>query len=103
MLMNLRDPLTDSHAGPKPTPDRSQIERLFYSLPLKLSGKVASLNLTVAQLAKIKPGDIIPMSINDPVPVYIGKEQIFDANIAEDHSKLFLCGFNDRTIEKPYE
>lgn len=102
MLAALRSPekeLADRQAPPTP----QQIERLFYSMPLKFSGHVASLNLTVAQLAKIRPGDIIPVNINDNVPLYIGKEQIFDAKIAEDRGKLLLCEFNDRTIEKHYE
>lgn len=103
MLAALRSP-ERGHPGNKQTsPTPSQIERLFYSMPLKFSGHVSSLNLTVAQLAKIRPGDIIPVNINETVPVYIGKEQIFDAKIAEDRGKLLLCEFNDRTIEKQYE
>lgn len=78
----------------------AQIERLFDSLPLKLTGRLASLNLTVAQIADIKPGDIIPIAINEPVPVFIGKEQIFEAAIAEDRSKLFLCDIHEKTTEK---
>jgi len=78
----------------------AQIERLFDSLPLKLTGRPASLNLTVAQIADIKPGDIIPIALNEPVPVFIGKEQIFEAAIAEDRSKLFLCDIHDKTTEK---
>ncbi|ELW1648202.1 FliM/FliN family flagellar motor switch protein [Enterobacter oligotrophicus] len=103
MLATLRSPETEQQAGRQAAPTPSQIERLFYSMPLKFSGHVASLNLTVSQLAKIKPGDIIPVNINESVPVYIGKEQIFDAKIAEDRGKLLLCEFNDRTIEKHYE
>ncbi|MEH0888042.1 FliM/FliN family flagellar motor C-terminal domain-containing protein [Enterobacter sp. UNJFSC 003] len=103
MLATLRSPAHDPHTRRQTSPTQSQIERLFYSMPLKFSGHVTSLNLTVAQLAKIKPGDIIPANINENIPVYIGKEQIFDAKIAEDRGKLLLCEFNDRTIEKHYE
>lgn len=81
----------------------AQIERLFDSLPLTLTGRLASLNLTVAQIADIKPGDIIPIAINEPMPVFIGKEQIFEAAIAEDRSKLFFCDIHDKTTEKQYE
>jgi Surface presentation of antigens (SPOA). len=76
---------------------------VFDSLPLKLSGRLASLNLTVAQISDIKPGDIIPIAINEPLPVFIGKEQIFEAAIVEDRSKLFLCDIYDKTTEKQYE
>lgn len=80
-----------------------QIERLFYDLPLKLNGRLASLNLTVSQLSDIEPGDIIPLSMNPAIPVFIGKEQIFTAKIAEDSGKLLLSEFNDKTVEKHYE
>lgn len=99
MLATLRTP--DTRAVEKSVPlSPAQIERLFDSLPLKLTGRLASLNLTVAQIADIKPGDIIPIAINEPVPVFIGKEQIFEAAIAEDRSKLFLCDIHDKTTEK---
>lgn len=103
MLAKLRSPDQEHATSRQVSPTQSQIERLFYSMPLKFSGHITSLNLTVAQLAKIKPGDIIPVNINDSIPIYIGKEQIFDAKIAEDRGKLLLCEFNDRTIEKHYE
>lgn len=102
MLANLRDS-NERAMGRSMTLSPAQIERLFDSLPLKLAGCLASLNLTVAQVADIKPGDIIPIAINEPVPVFIGKELIFEATIAEDRSKLFLCDIHDKTIEKQYE
>ncbi|MEI9539506.1 FliM/FliN family flagellar motor switch protein [Enterobacter cancerogenus] len=103
LLAKLRSPDADQTTSRQAPPTPAQIERIFYGLPLKLHGHVTSLNLTVAQLARIKPGDIIPVNINENIPVYIGKEQIFDAKIAEDRGKLLLCEFNDRTIEKHYE
>lgn len=81
----------------------AQIEHLFVSMPLSLTGKLASVNLTLAQLLEIRPGDILPMSLNDPLPVYIGKEQLFSSTIAEDRGKLFLTDFKDKTPEMKYE
>ncbi|WP_312742649.1 FliM/FliN family flagellar motor switch protein [Cedecea neteri] len=102
MLATLR--LPDSGDGERESAlSAGQIERLFYDLPLKLNGRLASLNLTVAQIADIEPGDIIPISLNQPVPVFIGKEQIFTAEIAEDRGKLLLSEFNDKTGENHYE
>jgi flagellar motor switch protein FliM len=104
MLATLRAPDGGPEgAGKSTTLSPAQIERLFTSLPLKLNGRLLSLNLTVAQLADIKPGDIIPAAINDPIPVFIGKEQIFDSAIAEDRGRLFLCDIHDKTTEKSYE
>ena len=104
MLAILRSPdVADSRAVKSVPLSPAQIERLFDSLPLKLTGRLAKLNLTVAQVSDIKPGDIIPIAINDPLPVFIGQEQIFEAAIVEDRSKLFLCDIYDKTTEKQYE
>ena len=84
-----------------PTP--AQIESMFHCLPLTLNARLANLNLTVAQLSDLKAGDIIPIFINSPVPVFVGKEQIFDAEIAEDRGKLFLSEISGSTVEKQYE
>ncbi|AHG19656.1 flagellar motor switch protein FliM [Chania multitudinisentens RB-25] len=81
----------------------AHIEQLFYRLPLRLTGRLANLKLTVNQLGNINPGDIIPIHLNQTLPVFIGKEQIFDATIAEDDGKLFFCELNDKTVEKHYE
>ncbi|ATF93778.1 flagellar motor switch protein FliM [Cedecea neteri] len=102
MLAMLRTP--DSGDGePESALSAGQIERLFYDLPLRLNGRLASLNLTVAQIADIEPGDIIPISLNQPIPIFIGKEQIFTAEIAEDRGKLLLSEFNDKAGENHYE
>lgn len=103
MLASLRSPDTSQNSAPSAPLSPAQIERLFDTLPLKLNGRLASLNLTVAQIADIKPGDVIPIAVNEPLPVFIGKEQIFEAAIAEDRSKLFLCDIYDKTTEKHYE
>jgi Flagellar motor switch protein len=103
MLASLRSPDTNQASVPNTPLSPAQIERLFNTLPLKLNGRLASLNLTVAQIADIKPGDIIPIAVNEPLPIFVGKEQIFEAAIAEDRSKLFLCDIYDKTTEKHYE
>lgn len=103
MLAALRSPDASQKSASSAPLSPTQIERLFDTLPLTLNARLASLNLTVAQIADIKPGDIIPVAINEPLPVFIGKEQIFEAAIAEDRSKLFLCDIYDKTTEKRYE
>lgn len=81
----------------------AEIEKLFYSLPLVLHGRMVTLNLTIAQLSEIRPGDILPISLNEPVPIFVGKEQLFDATIAENRGKLFLCDLQDKISEKHHE
>lgn len=102
MLATLRTP--DSEASNNTSPiSATQIERMFYNLPLKLQGRVASLNLTVAQLVNIDAGDIIPISLHEPMPVFISNEPIYHAVIAQDRGKLFLSEFTDKTSDKNYE
>lgn len=102
LLASLRERNAPNESQPKQL-TAAQIEQRFVSMPLFLTGKLASLNLTVAQLLDIKPGDIIPVSLNAPLPVYIGNEQLFSATIAEDRGKIFMTDFNDKTPEIAYE
>lgn len=81
----------------------AQIEHMFIAMPLTLTGRLASVNLTVAQLMKIEPGDIIPVSLNEPLPVYIENEQMFSSVVAEERGKLYLSEFIDKTPEMKYE
>lgn len=102
-LAQLRSSAIENGENPPESPTPAQIESMFHCLPLTLNARLANLNLTVAQLSDLKPGDIIPIFINEPVPVFIGKEQIFDAEIAEDRGKLFLSDLSGSTVEKQYE
>ncbi|MCA1923136.1 FliM/FliN family flagellar motor switch protein [Buttiauxella noackiae] len=80
-----------------------QIEHMFNNMPLTLTGRLVSINLTVAQLLNIGPGDIIPVSLNEPLPVFIENEQIFSSVVAEERGRLYLSEFNDKTPEMKYE
>lgn len=80
-----------------------QIEHMFTNLPLILTGRLVSINLTVAQLLNIGPGDIIPVSLSEPLPVFIENEQIFNSVVAEDRGRLYLSEFNDKMPEMKYE
>lgn len=102
LLATLREKSAPNEQQPKRL-SAAQIEHMFNSMPLSLTGKLASVNLTVAQLLEITPGDIIPVSLNEPLPVFIGSEQLFSSTIAEDRGKLFFTDFNDKTPEMKYE
>lgn len=102
LLASLRE--ESPHSGQKPrTLTAAQIEHMFVSMPLSLNARLASVNMTVAQLLEIRPGDLIPVSLNDPLPVSVGKELLFNATVAEDRGKLYLTDFNDKTPEMKYE
>lgn len=102
-LDRLRVTAIENGESQSTSPTPAQIESMFECLPLTLNARLASLNLTVAQLSDLKPGDIIPIFINEPVPVFIGKEQIFESIIAEDRGKLFLSEISGNSIENDYE
>lgn len=80
-----------------------QIEHMFINMPLTLKGRLVSINLTVAQLLTIEPGDIIPVPLNVPLPVFIENEQMFSSVIAQERGNLYLSEFSDKTPEMKYE
>lgn len=84
-------------------PERIWVEKLFYGLPVTLTGRLVSHKTTVNKLADIRPGDIISVSLNDPVPVFVRQEKIFEATIAEERGKLFFCECHDKKSEQYYE
>lgn len=76
-----------------------QLERLVSCLPVRLLGRLSCSQLTVAELMTLKAGDIIPVSLPDRFPLLIGKEQLFNAVIAEDRGKLYFSEFNENINE----
>lgn len=82
----------------KPGTDKRQLfQEIIHTLPLTMNVKIAELALNVADLTAIKPGDILPVSIPDSFPVYIGKSELFNALIVEDKDKLFLSELKSKT------
>ncbi|WP_226572843.1 FliM/FliN family flagellar motor switch protein [Mangrovibacter yixingensis] len=86
-----------------PSRPPAALEHLFAHMPVRLSGKLTGMTFTVDQLAEIRPGDIIPIALNEPVPVFVDKAQILTASIAQERGKLFFCDFNDNLIEKHHD
>ncbi len=71
----------------------------FRTLPIRLTGKLATLQLTVADIVKLKSGDVIPIAMAERVPLSIGSHQLFTAAIREDRGSLFLSEFADKTSQ----
>lgn len=71
------------------------IKEIIKTLPLILNAKIAELPLNVADLTTIKPGDILPITLPETFPIYIGKSELFTALIVEDKDKLFLSELVD--------
>ncbi|GKX55764.1 hypothetical protein SOASR030_18760 [Leminorella grimontii] len=82
---------------------RAAVDALANTLPLTLRVNVAQFPLSVADLATLKAGDILPISLPETFPVCIGKSEIFHALIVEDREKLYLSEITETTTEKSYE
>lgn len=80
-----------------------QLEKMINTLPVKLTGKMVSVNLTLAELMEFQEGDVIPVSLAERVPLFIGKEPIFSAVIAEERGKLFFSEFTDKSNETTHD
>ncbi|WP_343550766.1 FliM/FliN family flagellar motor switch protein [Pantoea sp.] len=71
----------------------------FKQLPVRLRGRLATLPMTVADLARLKPNDVLPIAMNDRIPLLVGDQPLFSAVICEERGKLFFSEFSDRTSE----
>lgn len=102
LLVNLRQ---QAALRPLASPEQpaANLQTSFMTLPVRLTGKLVSIPLTIAELLQLKSGDILPMTPADRTPLFIGKQLLFNAVIAEDHGKLFFSEFNELNNEKSYD
>ncbi|EPB4501301.1 FliM/FliN family flagellar motor switch protein [Yersinia enterocolitica] len=77
----------------------AQFNQLVSQLPIRLTSQLSCNDLTFFDLMEIKEGDIIPASLPERFPVFIGKKPLFSAVVTESRGKLFLSEFNDKTNE----
>ncbi|WP_165431005.1 FliM/FliN family flagellar motor switch protein [Atlantibacter hermannii] len=73
------------------------------TLPMNLTVKVAELSLNVAMLTTLRPGDILPVSLPESFPVFIGSSPLFTGAIVEEHDRLILSDIKEIIVEKNYE
>ena len=102
LLANLRQQI---EICPLTSPEQpiANVQTSFMTLPVRLTGRLVSLPLTVAELLKLKNGDVLPMTLGDRIPLLIGKQSLFNAVIAEDHGKLFFSEFKEINNEKSHD
>ncbi|WP_145534844.1 FliM/FliN family flagellar motor switch protein [Yersinia thracica] len=81
----------------------TQFNQLVSQLPIQLTSQLSCSELTLFDLMAIKEGDIIPASLPERFPVFIGKKPLFSAVITESRGKLFLSEFNDKTNEMNHD
>lgn len=94
LLSTLRQPAEAPRSAPMPASTHS-----FKQLPVRLRGRLATLPLTVADLARLKPDDVLTFAMNDRIPLLVGDQPLFSAVICEARGKLFFSEFSDRTSE----
>lgn len=94
MLSALRQPTETNRNRPVTMRPHS-----FKQLPVRLRGRLATLPMTVADLARLKPNDVLPFAMNDRIPLLVGDQPLFSAVICEERGKLFFSEFSDRTSE----
>lgn len=75
------------------------LEFLVDHIPIRLNGRLSHSQLTVSELLELGVGDVLPVSLPDRFPIFIGKEQPFNAVISEDRGKLYFSEFNDKVNE----
>lgn len=81
---------------------KALVKEIIHTLPLTMNVKIAELAINVADLTTIKPGDILPFTMPESFPVFIGKSELFNALIVEDKDKLFLSDLTSKS-EKSHE
>ncbi|MFC0250592.1 FliM/FliN family flagellar motor switch protein [Massilia consociata] len=69
-------------------------EPLATGLSVKLDGRLASKEMTLAALFELKVGDIIPVSVGR-ADVLLDESRLFTAAVAEHKGKLCLTSFED--------
>jgi flagellar motor switch protein FliM len=94
LLSTLRQPAEANRNSPVTMRSHS-----FKELPVRLRGRLATLPMTVADLARLKPNDVLPFAMNDRIPLLVGDQPLFSAVICEERGKLFFSEFSDRTSE----
>ncbi|MGV3346738.1 FliM/FliN family flagellar motor switch protein [Enterobacteriaceae bacterium LUAb1] len=83
--------------------ETTAVKTTFMTLPIRLTGRLINIPMTIADLYPLKRGDILSVALPDSFPIYIGKQPLFNAIICEDRGKLFLSEFSDRSSETNHE
>ncbi|MCE0489884.1 FliM/FliN family flagellar motor C-terminal domain-containing protein [Pantoea sp. Mb-10] len=93
LLCTLRQPAEHAQAAIFPS------QPCFRQLPVRLRGRLASLPLTVADLARLQPNDVLPFAMNDRIPLLVGNQPLFSAVICEDRGKLYFSDLSERASD----
>lgn len=103
MLRKTETPPHTDTVTERQTAQKALMRQVIDTLPLCLNVRVVELTLNVADLTTLKAGDILPVSLPEKFPVFIGQSPLFNALIVEDHDKLLLSDLRETLAGKSYD
>lgn len=86
----LVDELTARLAGPAPALQAVDPAQHIYHLPVRLHCVLAALQMPLAQALALRPGDILPIRLQERSEVRINQQKLFRGTIFEEDGALFL-------------
>jgi len=86
----LVDELTARLAAPSHGPQVVDPERHIQQLPVRLECVVAALQMPLSQVLGLRPGDILPVRLQERAEVRINQQKLFRGAIFEEDGALFL-------------
>jgi flagellar motor switch protein FliM len=86
----LVDELTSRMSSPAPTPSGINPINQIIHLPVRLNCVLAALQMPLAQVLKLSPGDIVMMRMRERCDVQINQEKLFRGALFEEDGALFL-------------
>jgi len=72
-----------------------QLEHRLRRVPFTLNVQLASCEITLERLLALKVDQVVPIFLNESVPVTLGDEVLFQAKVSEHQGQLVLSEFID--------
>ena len=73
-----------------------QLERQLRRVPFTLTAQLASVETTLERLLTLQVEEVLPIFLNESVPVILGDEVLFQAKVSEHQGQLVLSDFIDQ-------
>ncbi|MED5607147.1 MULTISPECIES: FliM/FliN family flagellar motor C-terminal domain-containing protein [Pseudomonas] len=86
----LADALTTRLAGPPPARLNGSPAQHLVHLPVRLDCVIAALQLPLAQVLELRPGDILPVRLLERCEVQVNQQKLFRGTLFEEDGGLFL-------------
>jgi flagellar motor switch protein FliM len=88
--------LLQNLSGQRPRGEDSQTHAAFAEqMQIRLSARLLEKQLPLGEILDLKPGAILPVSLQPRAEVCINSSRVFNADVVERHGKLCLAGFVD--------